>query len=94
MRTTSHTEVTGLPKYGAVPPAEAKMLSQYMREQGYYTTNNYKTDYQFQAPKNAWDDSGIYAHWRNRPADKPFFRWLTLLLPMNLACLNLMVLEK
>lgn len=73
MRTASYTEVTGLPKYGAVPPPEAKMLSQYMREHGYYTTNNYKTDYQFQAPKNAWDDSGIYAHWRNRPDNKPFF---------------------
>ncbi|MDO6693295.1 sulfatase [Aliiglaciecola sp. 3_MG-2023] len=73
MRTTSHTNVTGLPKYAAVPPPEAKMLSQYMRELGYYTTNNYKTDYQFEAPKNAWDESGIYAHWRNRPTDKPFF---------------------
>lgn len=73
MRTTSYTQVTGLPKYGAVPPPEAKMLSQYMRELGYYTTNNYKTDYQFQAPKNAWDESGVYAHWRNRPANKPFY---------------------
>lgn len=73
MRTTSYTQITGLPKYGAVPPPEAKMLSQYMRQQGYFTTNNYKTDYQFKAPKNAWDESGVYAHWRNRPADKPFF---------------------
>ncbi|MCF2948863.1 sulfatase [Paraglaciecola aquimarina] len=73
MRTTSYTQVTGLPKYAAVPPPEAKMLSQYMRQQGYYTTNNYKTDYQFEAPQNAWDESGVYAHWRNRPADKPFF---------------------
>ncbi|WP_342807850.1 sulfatase [Alteromonas sp. M12] len=73
MRTTSNTDETGLPSYAAVPPPEAKMLSQYMRELGYYTTNNYKTDYQFEAPKNAWDESGVYAHWRNRPADKPFF---------------------
>ncbi|WP_448249080.1 sulfatase family protein [Thalassotalea agariperforans] len=73
MRTTSNTEQTGLPKYEAVPPAQAKMLSQYMREQGYYTTNNLKTDYQFEAPKAAWHESGPYAHWRNRPADKPFF---------------------
>jgi arylsulfatase A-like enzyme len=73
MRTTSHSEVTGLPKYEAVPPHQAKMLSQYMRELGYYTTNNYKTDYQFKAPRNAWDESGIYAHWRNRPEGKPFY---------------------
>lgn len=73
MRTTSYTEVTGLPKYEAVPPADAKMLSQHLREHGYYTTNNYKTDYQFKAPATAWDESGIYAHWRNRPEGKPFF---------------------
>lgn len=73
MRTTSNSEETGLPKYAAVPPPEAKMLSQYLRELGYYTTNNYKTDYQFIAPKNAWDESGVYAHWRHRPANKPFF---------------------
>jgi len=73
MRTTSNTEDTGLPAYEAVPPAQAKMLSQYLREHGYYTTNNQKTDYQFQAPKAAWDESSPYAHWRNRPENKPFF---------------------
>lgn len=73
MRTTSHTDITGLPAYEAVPSPHAKMLSQYLRSHGYYTTNNYKTDYQFKAPKNAWDESGIFAHWRNRPQGKPFF---------------------
>lgn len=73
MRTSSHREITGLPAYEAVPPPEAKMLSQYLRGLGYYTTNNYKTDYQFKAPKNAWDDSSVLAHWRNRPKDAPFF---------------------
>ena len=73
MRTFSHTEITGLPKYEAVPPPEAKMLSQYMRSLGYYTTNNYKTDYQFNAPKSAWDENGVFAHWRNRPSGMPFF---------------------
>ena len=73
MRTTSHTDVTGLSAYEAVPPPEAQMLSQYMRGLGYYTTNNYKTDYQFKPPKNAWDENGIFAHWRNRPAGTPFF---------------------
>lgn len=73
MRTISNTEETGLPKYEAVPPPEARMLSQHMRALGYYTTNNYKTDYQFEAPKNAWDESSVFAHWRNRPAGTPFF---------------------
>ena len=47
MRTTSHTEVTGLPEYGAVPPSQVKMISELMRMNGYYCTNNYKQDYQF-----------------------------------------------
>lgn len=73
MRTSSNTDTTGLPKYEAVPPAEAKLLSQYLRQQGYYTTNNYKTDYQLQAPKAAWHDSSRYGHWRNRPEGTPFY---------------------
>lgn len=73
MRTSSNTKETGLPKYEAVPPLNTKMLSQLLRKAGYYTTNNYKTDYQFKAPKTAWDENGIYAHWRNRPDKKPFF---------------------
>ena len=73
MRTSSNTAETGLPKYEAVPPVNTKMLSQLMREAGYYTTNNYKNDYQFKAPKTAWDENGIYAHWRHRPNNKPFF---------------------
>ncbi|WP_232824776.1 sulfatase family protein [Algibacillus agarilyticus] len=74
MRVSSYTQVTGLPKYAALPPPEAKMLSHYMRLAGYYTTNNYKTDYQFKAPPTAWHESGITAHWRNRPHnDQPFF---------------------
>jgi arylsulfatase A-like enzyme len=73
MRTTSYTEVTGLPSYGAVPPPEARMVSELLRMNGYYCTNNYKEDYQFQAPKTAWDESSPYAHWRNRDKDQPFF---------------------
>ncbi|EWH08801.1 sulfatase atsG [Catenovulum agarivorans DS-2] len=73
MRTTSNTDETGLPKYEAIPPAKAKMLSELMRMAGYYTVNNLKTDYQFKAPVTAWDENGPYAHWRNRPSGKPFF---------------------
>lgn len=73
MRTTSYTEVTGLPKYEAVPLPEVKMISELLREQGYYCTNNYKEDYQFKAPVTAWDESSPYAHWRNRAKNQPFF---------------------
>jgi arylsulfatase A-like enzyme len=73
MRTTSYSEVTGVPKYGAVPPPEVKMISELLRKEGYYCTNNYKTDYQFKAPVTAWDESSPYAHWKNRGKDQPFF---------------------
>ncbi|SFR66978.1 sulfatase family protein [Maribacter stanieri] len=73
MRTTSYTEVTGLSSYGAVPPPQARMISELLRLNGYYTTNNYKEDYQFDAPKTAWDESSPYAHWRNRDENQPFF---------------------
>ncbi|CAM3592745.1 sulfatase-like hydrolase/transferase [Zobellia roscoffensis] len=73
MRTTSYTEETGLPSYGAVPPAEVRMVSELLRINGYYCTNNDKEDYQFKAPKTAWDESSPYAHWRNKGEDQPFF---------------------
>lgn len=73
MRTNSYTEVTGLPAYEAVPPNDVKMISEWLRLDGYYCTNNYKTDYQFKHPVTAWDESSPYAHWRNRKDDQPFF---------------------
>ncbi|WP_372772752.1 sulfatase [Mangrovibacterium sp.] len=73
MRVNSYMEVTGLPAYEAVPPANVKMLSEMLREQGYYCTNNYKEDYQFKAPVTAWDESSPYAHWRNRDDGQPFY---------------------
>ncbi len=73
MRTTSYTEVTGLPSYEAVPPPQARMMSEILRINGYYCTNNSKKDYQFQDPVTAWDESSNFAHWRNRAPDQPFF---------------------
>ena len=67
----------------AVPPAEIKCFTEYLRAAGYYCTNNDKTDYNFKtspdvktetaAPISAWDDNGLKAHWRNRDKDQPFF---------------------
>ena len=77
MRTQWNTEIlqsVGLPgAYGALPAPEVKMLSQILRENGYFCTNNAKTDYQFEAPKTAWDEQGWQAHWRHRPPGKPFY---------------------
>ena len=57
-----------------VPPPYVRAFPEYLRELGYYTTNNSKTDYNFDVPVTAWDDSSRSAHWKNRPdPDQPFF---------------------
>ena len=56
-----------------VPPAQVKCFSGYLREAGYYCTNNSKTDYQFDPPETAWDENSNKAHWRNRRKGQPFF---------------------
>ncbi len=63
----------GIIPYEAQPPAEARMMSEYLRMQGYYCTNNAKEDYQFQKTHTAWDQSNGNAHWRNREPGQPFF---------------------
>lgn len=55
-------------------PSHIRTFPTYLRQAGYYTTNNSKTDYNFDGPPGTWDDNSSKAHWRNRP-DKaqPFF---------------------
>lgn len=46
----------------------------YLRQNGYYCTNNSKQDYQFTTPRGTWDESSGKAHWRKRKdKDQPFF---------------------
>ncbi|MEM9160305.1 MAG: sulfatase-like hydrolase/transferase, partial [Verrucomicrobiota bacterium] len=76
MRTTHECPDTPeLPTpYSAVIPHYVKCFSEYLRAEGYYCTNNEKTDYQFTPPFTAWDDCSAKGHWRNRPdPDQPFF---------------------
>ena len=61
-----------------VPPAQVKCFTEYLRAAGYYCTNNSKTDYQFDPPMTAWDESSRKAHWRNRPKGQPFFAVMNL----------------
>jgi uncharacterized sulfatase len=57
-----------------VLPSDVHPFSTYLREAGYYCTNNAKEDYQFDTPDSAWDESSGEAHWKNRPSeDTPFF---------------------
>ena len=56
-------------------PKGLKPWTTYLREAGYFCTNNRKTDYNFLVSmKEAWDQSSNKATWRNRPDKKmPFF---------------------
>ncbi|HEY4359864.1 MAG TPA: sulfatase-like hydrolase/transferase [Bryobacteraceae bacterium] len=67
-------------------PAGWKMFPGYLRDAGYYCTNNGKEDYNLEKPDGTWDFSaggigeapGGYGrpsngHWRNRKAGQPFF---------------------
>ncbi|MBD3241235.1 MAG: sulfatase-like hydrolase/transferase [Chitinivibrionales bacterium] len=76
MRTTHTNSATPeLPTpYSAVVPHYVKCFTEYLRAEGYYCTNNVKTDYQFACPVTAWDELSESAHWRNRPDPaQPFF---------------------
>ncbi len=54
-------------------PDSIKMFPQYLRDAGYYCTNNSKEDYNLGKPGQVWDDSSGRAHWRGREDGQPFF---------------------
>lgn len=54
---------------------KVKTYPEFLREAGYYCTNNVKTDYNTASiePAKIWDECSRTAHYKNRPAGKPFF---------------------
>ena len=54
-------------------PDQIKMYPQYLRDAGYYCTNNSKEDYNLIKPGKVWDESSRKAHWKNRAEGQPFF---------------------
>ena len=57
-------------------PEGFKMYPQFLREAGYYCTNNSKEDYNLEkpgGPGSVWDESSRKAHWKNRAGGQPFF---------------------
>ena len=54
-------------------PAGKKMYPQFLREAGWYCTNNSKEDYNIEKPGQVWDESSKNAHWKNRAPGQPFF---------------------
>ena len=54
-------------------PRGTGILPALLGARGYYTSNNVKEDYNVARAPDAWDDSSPRAHWRHRPAGRPFF---------------------
>ncbi|PKI16678.1 sulfatase family protein [Colwellia sp. 12G3] len=58
-------------------PESVKPFSQLLKQAGYYTTNNVKTDYNFSDLPGIWSESSNKANWKNRKNDQPFFHMQT-----------------
>ena len=55
-------------------PSGFKMYPSYLRDLGYYCTNNSKEDYNLLKEGEVWNESGRKGDWKNRPKkDQPFF---------------------
>ncbi len=55
-------------------PAGVEMFPHFLRQAGYYCTNNSKEDYNYFMPANEpWDESSNTAHYRTRKDGQPFF---------------------
>lgn len=64
----------GFKGYSTLLPEGMLPYPIYLRQAGYFVTNNSKEDYQFRSPVGMWDESSPKAHWRNRINPKqPFF---------------------
>ena len=79
-RTTNQPSL-GIPSYSPKFPNYILPFTKYLRDHGYYCTNNNKEDYNFKISDDAWDQTCKYCsgkqkeniHWRNRDKDQPFF---------------------
>lgn len=63
-----HRRVQKVPMPGAM-----KMFPAYLREAGYYTSNNSKEDYNIVKGDDVWDESSSKASWKKRNQGQPFF---------------------
>ncbi|MEX0600999.1 MAG: sulfatase, partial [Rhodothermales bacterium] len=64
-------------------PDDIHGFPSFMREVGYYATNNVKTDYNTADEQRlideSWDESSATAHWRGRDEGQPFFSVFNLM---------------
>lgn len=65
-------------------PKHFRAYTAWLRDVGYFCSNNVKTDYNLANERafvdRYWDESSPKAHWRNRPDGKPFFSIFNLML--------------
>ena len=54
-------------------PDRFPLFPHFLREAGYYCTNNNKEDYNVEKPAGTWDESSKKADWKNRRQGQPFF---------------------
>jgi arylsulfatase A-like enzyme len=76
MRTNSpNSKPVGIIEHEAVIPPDVRMFTQYLRENGYYTINKGKKDFQFEAHRTAWDKmTWSSINWNSiETGGKPFF---------------------
>jgi N-sulfoglucosamine sulfohydrolase len=67
------------PSYSILTPEAMRAFPEFLRKTGYYCTNNYKQDYQFEAPVTVWDENSATADWRGRKdKNQPFFSVINL----------------
>lgn len=81
-----HAQTQGTHNMRSAFPIPAKMTGfpSFMRQQGYYTSNNVKTDYNSAnwdtIIKQSWNESSDTAHWRkNKKKGQPFFSIFNLM---------------
>ncbi|MGB0578898.1 MAG: sulfatase-like hydrolase/transferase [Limisphaerales bacterium] len=54
-------------------PGFVQFYPRYLREAGYYTSNNSKQDYNVKKEDKGWNESSNRAHYQNRQPGQPFF---------------------
>jgi len=61
-------------------PEGVRVFTSFLRESGYYCTNNFKTDYNTSSDWSAaWDEVSQKADWRGRGPGQPFFAMFTFM---------------
>src|SRR5437763_13664617 len=64
-------------------PAAFSMFPRFLRQAGYYCTNNVKEDYNLDKTGQVWDESSKKAHWKNRKPGQPFFAVFNILVTLE-----------